>query len=441
MTRFSNEDLNQTELLKLLEGFGFGSREAIIYVALHRIGKATALELSRKTRSERSDTYRVLKSLIGKGFVTKILDEPTKYAVISSKKSFRSHIEGKRRKIEELESTIEQIDKFLESIKKTDCPDDTSSRFELIKTRRHVYDRAREMISSEALEQEFLFISKEFGAGRILNLLQVNLVEVQKRKASVRCLVPVTEENLNEIKTLSMFADIRHIPASTGRLLIANRKETLQVCAPDDTGTINDADEVGLWSNNKQFAQMQGLMFDSQWRLATDLHSRIREIEDKIPEEKSEFFTKRHIIFPIEEAQTVVFLIDPSGRVIYVSNNISQITGHAVQTYLNGFVEGMIDENTYVEDKKNLLILWERAKKGETGVEEFRTFHSNGTVIWWSASWLPIRNQKEDVVSIRVILKNITEKKRIELMEKEWQDNKNNHDPSENHRKIVESAQ
>jgi len=220
-----------------------------------------------------------------------------------------------------------------------------------------------------------------------------------------------------------MFADIRHIPVSTGRLLIANRKETLQVYAMADTDSINDADEVGFWSNNEQFAQMQGLMFDSQWRLATDLHSRIWEIEAKIPEEKSEFFTKCYIISPIEETQTVVFLLNPNGRVVYVSNNISQITGHAVQTYLNESVEGIIEENTYVEDKKNTFLVWERAKKGETGVEEFRTFDSNGNVIWWSASWLPIRNQKGDVISIRVILKNITEKKRIELMEKEWQNN------------------
>jgi len=423
MTKFINGDLNQTELLKLLEGFGFGSREAIIYVALHRIGKATALELSRTTRSERSDTYRVLKNLIGKGFVIKILDEPAKYAVVSSKKSFRRHVEEKRREIEELESTIEHIDKFLESIKNTGCPDGPSSRFELIKTRRHVYDRIREMISSEASKQEFLFISTELGARRIFSLLQGNLAEVQKRQASVRCLVPVTEQNLNDIKSLSMFADIRHIPVSTGRLLIANRKETLQVYAMADTDSINDADEVGFWSNNEQFAQMQGLMFDSQWRLATDLHSRIWEIEAKIPEEKSEFFTKCYIISPIEETQTVVFLLNPNGRVVYVSNNISQITGHAVQTYLNESVEGIIEENTYVEDKKNTFLVWERAKKGETGVEEFRTFDSNGNVIWWSASWLPIRNQKGDVISIRVILKNITEKKRIELMEKEWQNN------------------
>ena len=425
MDHFLNGDLNQTELFSLLEGFGFGSREAIIYSALYRIGKATANELSKTTRSERSDTYRVLNNLIGKGFVIKILGEPANYAVVSSKKAFKSHIEGRLREIEELESKIEQLVSILESNKKTACPEDSSSRFELIKTRRHVYDRAIEMISSEALKQEFLLISTELGARRILGLFRESLVKAQERQTTVRCMVPVTEENLNDVKALSMFVDIRHIPASTGRLLIVNRKETLHIYSPNDSDGINDRDEVGFWSNNEKFARMQGLMFDSQWRLATDLHSRIWEIEGKIPD-KSESFTKRHIISPVEETQNVVFLVDPAGKIIYVSNNIGQITGHAVQTYLNGFVEGMIEETTYDEDKKQLLLLWERAKRGESGVEEFRTFHNDGSVIWWSASWLPIRNQKGDVISIRVILKNITEKKIIELMETEWQNIKNN---------------
>jgi hypothetical protein len=46
MTNFHNGKFNDTELFDLLNGFGFGFREALIFVTLNSIGKAMALELS-----------------------------------------------------------------------------------------------------------------------------------------------------------------------------------------------------------------------------------------------------------------------------------------------------------------------------------------------------------------------------------------------------------
>lgn len=419
MTQFHNKDFNDTELLNLLEGFGLGSREALIYATLNSIGKTTVHELSRRTRTERSDTYRVLRNLIRKGFVIKILDNPTRYTVISPKKAFKDQIEEKKREVENLEGSIEQIVALLESSKRVNIPYDSESRFELIKTRKNLYDRVKQMISSEAAKQEFLLISTEVGVRRLLSVFLDSLVNAKRLHTTVRCLIPVTEQNLNEIKTLSLFADIRHIPVSAGRLLIVNRRETLHIYSPYDTDSISETEEVGFWSNNKPFSEMQGLMFDSQWQLAMDLHSRIWEIERKSPEENSEFFTKRRIISPIEDSQTVVFLIDSSGKIVYVSNNISLITGRAIQTYLNKFVGGLIEEASRDIDKQKLLLLWEKAKKGESGVDEFQTSNDRGDVIWWSASWLSIRNQQGTLSSIRVILKNITEDKKISLLETE----------------------
>lgn len=54
----------------ILESIGFSKEESQIYIVLLKEGKSKALQISKITDIERTQTYRILESMIKKGFIT-----------------------------------------------------------------------------------------------------------------------------------------------------------------------------------------------------------------------------------------------------------------------------------------------------------------------------------------------------------------------------------
>src|SRR3989344_8602544 len=101
-------------LEKYLQDLGLSDKEALIYLALLQVDGATALDLSKKTKINRSTVYVVIDALLKKGLVSETTVGKKTQFQAESPESIRTYIE--RRKIE-LEKTEKRLDDIIPQIK------------------------------------------------------------------------------------------------------------------------------------------------------------------------------------------------------------------------------------------------------------------------------------------------------------------------------------
>ena len=400
----SKEQLQIAQIETFLKDFGFNNREIAIYLALLKTKKAQPSEISKLANVERSDAYRILDTLVNKGFVVKILEKPVQYALAPPDKAFKRNLEEKRRGLVELEAQVEDSNKVItEFIGKIDPQAETTTRFEVIKSRQYVYERLAEMFSAERCQHEILYYGTEKSANRLLFTLKEVISKLPSRHIDFRIMLPITNQNVEAVKALSKFADIKHLNQTSGRAAIVDRKESMLVYTASEED--NYTDDLALWLSNPQFATMQAEMFDAQWKLAQGLHNKIEELEAPPVE-----------TFP-EEATQIVFTVDAVGKVTFLSQNVEPSMANSIQTAIIGLYTGNIAA-LHEEDMEKASYLWGKSKQGISGKNEFKIMR-NGEPHWWDVSWLPLSGRKGNTETLRVVLKDITNIKKLETMERE----------------------
>lgn len=93
----------------ILTNFGFTNNEAIIYIALLRIGLSTANEISKETKLHRTNIYDALNKLIGKGFVLYIIKNKVKYFQAADPKNIKLWLNEKQKQLDELLPRLSSI--------------------------------------------------------------------------------------------------------------------------------------------------------------------------------------------------------------------------------------------------------------------------------------------------------------------------------------------
>lgn len=234
--------------------------------------------MSRVAKLERSDTYRVLSRLASKGFVIKVLDVPTKYAIAPPEKAFKRGFDQKHHELIQLEGEVDKLKDFFDYLKK-ESASAGSARFEVLDSSRHVYDRVAEMLSPERCKHEVMYYANEECGRRIAYGLQEILEEALKRQVRVRLMMPITGNNLEFAKVISKFAEVRHIPSASSRIVIVDRNEFMGIYSRVNVKTVEGYDDVGVWASHAPFAETQASLYESQWSLAMPLRSRIRQIQ------------------------------------------------------------------------------------------------------------------------------------------------------------------
>jgi PAS domain S-box-containing protein len=400
----AKEQLQIAQIETFLKDFGFNNREVAIYMALCKAKKAAPAEISKLSNVERSDAYRILNNLVAKGFVVKILEKPVQYALAPPDKAFKRNLEEKRRNLSALERQVEDSNKIIfDFIGTTDSQAD-ANRFEVIKSRQYVYERFAEMFSAERCQKEVLFYGTDKCAGRLLYNLKDVITYLQKRHIDFKIMLPINKKNLEAVKALSQFADVKHLQQTRGRAIIVDRKESMLVYTASEDE--NASDDLGLWLNNPQFAAMQAELFDAQWKLAMELHNKVDELEAP----PIETYT--------EEQTMLVFTIDSKGKVTFISPIVDPELSSSIQTYIGALSKGLFTE-FFHEDQEKARNLWSTSRQGIGGKNEFQSIKKNGAPRWWAVSWLPIFGKNGAIKTLRVVLKDITNSKKLELIEKE----------------------
>jgi len=97
------------DVIKVLESIGLSKNEVIIYLDLVRMGKSSAMDLSKRTRIHRSNIYDTLEKLIEKGIVLYITKENSKLFYPLNPKDLFGYIKQKEFDLKKIIPKIEEM--------------------------------------------------------------------------------------------------------------------------------------------------------------------------------------------------------------------------------------------------------------------------------------------------------------------------------------------
>ncbi len=101
---------------------------------------------------------------------------------------------------------------------------------------------------------------------------------VKNRGLKLRYVIDITKDNLDYVKQMLTFSEIRHLDGMKGNFEVADQREYVAVA------TLQEAQPIPqlLFSNLPEIVEQQQFVFDSFWSRAIPAEHRIKEIEDGI---------------------------------------------------------------------------------------------------------------------------------------------------------------
>jgi sugar-specific transcriptional regulator TrmB len=101
-------------IFKVLESTGLTRNEIIIYLALIKLRKSSALELSKETKIHRPNVYDLLEKLLKKGIIDQSNENGKKFFYPISPSDLLDYLKQKEQELEEIIPEIEKIESLPE---------------------------------------------------------------------------------------------------------------------------------------------------------------------------------------------------------------------------------------------------------------------------------------------------------------------------------------
>jgi PAS domain S-box-containing protein len=172
---------------------------------------------------------------------------------------------------------------------------------------------------------------------------------------------------------------------------------------------------AGLWALTRQVM--------TQLELRRRL-SELRELSaDRTRTEGELRDTQRMYQGLIEAVPTVTYIdpVHPEQMSIYVSPQIETLLGCTQEQWL--YQMDFWRKHVHPDDEPRVWEEWERCREsGEPYTNEYRMLHEDGHTVWVSERAVIVRNESGQPMSVRGVLMDITERKRVEEeLEFAWQ--------------------
>jgi sugar-specific transcriptional regulator TrmB len=254
-------------LVKMLTSFGLTENEAKTYIALLRLHQGPARSIAKLADIPRQEAYRVLPELMKKGLVVSTITKPEQFIAVTPSEVLSQLIDRLKDDFAKRISNLEQRREDLEvELKKIEGKSSGFSmphpvHYVLISGVRLVNERVEEMLARS--ERQVLWVSPKLEVRRaVIYDRDEMLRKCAKRAVKIRILTELGRENLEEIKRLSMFAQIRNVPNLTSLMTIIDDKEIMIGSAvhSSDNDLIHE-----LWTNDPGQVNTMLEFFERVW--------------------------------------------------------------------------------------------------------------------------------------------------------------------------------
>ncbi|MEK6856520.1 MAG: helix-turn-helix domain-containing protein [Nanoarchaeota archaeon] len=272
-------------LAKLRPAFNLNIYEVKIWTALLSRGTSTAGELADISGVPRSRSYDVLETLEKKGFVIMKLGKPIKYLAVKPeevirrvKKNIKEHADNKLEKLEEVRETkvFDELKLLFDNGISLVDPADLSGA---IKGRENINNHINYLLSEA--EKEVVLITTTEGLSRKAVCLRKNLKNLSQKKVSVKIVAPITKENIDMVREISKFAQIRNTQRINSRFMIVDNKKVMFMLMNDKE--VHPEYDAAIWVESPYFANALSNLFNVVWDKLEDGRKMVGKFNGKSP--------------------------------------------------------------------------------------------------------------------------------------------------------------
>ena len=149
------------KVTELFSKFGLSPYESCIYIFLAKNKRKTASQIYKTLRIPKTETYRILTKLQGKGLLTSSFDHPMTYTASSISKVVESLINQEKNRINELESYKQELIDLFRKIPSfgSNASDENGNQFQILHGHCQINNKIKEMLTKA--KTKFLLIGSE----------------------------------------------------------------------------------------------------------------------------------------------------------------------------------------------------------------------------------------------------------------------------------------
>lgn len=254
------------ELVNAVARYGLTDREARLYLALLRQGRATARELAHEAGVDRVLGYRMLDSLRVRGVVEMTAERPRRYAAVPPRALFERSLREREALLvqdQRLAANLaEQLPKLVRDV------GDAAPRFQVLQGTPAIFAYLREMLR-RAQEEVCAMVTYRALRGSVDYGLPVELPRLLKGGGRFRLIVesdPRVHRLVRRFERVARrypMAELRQLSPQPTRLTLVDRAEAMLFLVPEArTGQV---EELAVWTNNPSFVLGQLHYFNVVW--------------------------------------------------------------------------------------------------------------------------------------------------------------------------------
>lgn len=255
--------VNQDRVQKLKD-FGLTDYQARVYLALLDLGTATASQIPASSRVPRTRIYATMQQLHAKGLVQILPEKPLRYKAVPFARYLKTLAEDYRARALQLSENADVLAREF-AVSPLETPEQRG-RFEALYGRRNVRDKILEMYKHA--ENEIIGIGSTHSPGRIARGLGPDLEEKAASGVSVKFAFFIGPGNEADVRTLSRYAEVRHIDFFTPvtRHGVDGREFLMSHPIPDDDSPLR-GDDIAIWTDDPAIASAMAQMAERIWAM------------------------------------------------------------------------------------------------------------------------------------------------------------------------------
>jgi sugar-specific transcriptional regulator TrmB len=112
--------LGEEQISNTLKDFGLTEKEILIYIFLAKHGLLKGGDVSKYTKTNKAEVYRVLRNLQNKGLIESTLQSPPRYAAVSLEKIIDRQIKAKQDEAAKIEKAREELMNYWSALSHTE---------------------------------------------------------------------------------------------------------------------------------------------------------------------------------------------------------------------------------------------------------------------------------------------------------------------------------
>jgi sugar-specific transcriptional regulator TrmB len=277
--------LGEEAIKRVLMNSGLTEKEAEVYIFLSQHDVRKGAEIARLLRKDKSQVFRILRSLQAKGFVEATLEFPSRFTVVPFENILDSLVKAKQEEVAFIKSAKKDLLDYISKKRQVE----TLEKFVVIKGNRRIYSKISQIIRDTKHQLSAATTVPGLMHGDRFGVFDVAFNHPLRSKIQYRFLTELSKENLNALKAL-----VKRVPKTSfnfkvrnpdlglnlfPRMVTRDNEEILFFTSRPDRADRVGKDDVCLWTNCRSLVQAFGAIFEELWRNSTDIHEKIIELE------------------------------------------------------------------------------------------------------------------------------------------------------------------